>query len=66
MFVTLETPNFHTYFVRAVLIRCKILFLHDSTQVVLCYDVDKNERTEESCKAAENYFHYSSVTVPLY
>ena len=66
MFVTLETPNFHTYILRAVSIGSRIFVLHDSTQVVLCYDVDKDEWTEESCKAIENISYYSSVIVPLY
>ena len=66
MFVTLKTPKFRSFIVTAVSIGSKILVFQNESQVVLCYDVDKDEWTEKSCKAIENLCNYSTVTVPLY
>merc|ERR1712240_406733 len=66
MFVTLKTPKFRSFIVTAVSIGSKILVFQNESQVVLCYDVDRDEWTEKSCKAIKNLCNYSTVTVPLY
>ena len=66
MFVELKTPKLCSYSVTAVSIGSKIFVLHNYTQVVFCYDVVKDEWSEECCEATENNNMYSSVTVPLF
>ena len=66
MFVTFKTPKFRSFIVTAVSIGGKIFVFQNESQVVLCYDVDKDEWTENSCKATEKICDYSPVRVPLY
>ena len=66
MFTTVETPKFNSYRVESVLVGSRIFVFQNDTKVVLCYDDDKCEWTEKSCKATENIGHYSSVKIPFY
>ena len=66
MFVTFETPKFISSSVRAVSIGSKIFVFQDDTKIVLCYDVDKDEWSEEFCEATENICYYSAVKMPSY
>ena len=66
IFVTLEAPSFRSYRVKSVLVGNLILVFQNESQVVLCYNVDKHEWTEKSCKAIESYCKLTAVTVPLY
>ena len=65
-FVKLETPDFFSYRVKCNLVRSKILVFQNGTHVVLCYDVDKNEWSQESCEATKNIYRYSTVKEPIY
>ena len=65
-FVTLEAPNFLSFQVKSVLVGSKIFVFQNDTKVVLCYDDDKDEWTEKSCKTTENIRLYSSVKIPFY
>ena len=65
-FVALETPKFSSCLVQAVSIGSKIFVFQNFTKVVLCYDVDKDEWSEESFKATENIRYYSTVKMVLY
>ena len=66
MFVTLKTPKFYSRYVTAVLVKSKLFVFQSCKQLVLCYDVDKDKWSEESCEATENIIYFSSVKLPLY
>ena len=65
-FVILEAPNFFSYNVESALVGSKILVFQNYTEVLLCYDVDKDEWSKELCKATENIYYYSVVKMPSY
>ena len=65
-FVALETPTFSSCNVHTVSIGSKMFVFQNNTKFVLCYDVDKNEWSQESCKATENICYYSTVKMVLY
>ena len=65
MFVTLETPMFSSCYVQTVSIGSKIFVFQNNTRDVLCYDVLKDEWSEDVCEATENICFYSTVRVPL-
>ena len=65
MFAALKSPSV-TKLNKALMIGSKIKMFRNRTEAVLCYDVDKNEWTEEKCQATKNIEFYSCVKVPLY
>ena len=59
-FVSLKLPkiSFHN---RAISIGKKILVIHNNAQSIACYNVDKDEWSEESCEATKRYLDNISV-----
>ena len=64
-FVALKSPNREMFrFNKAVSIGNKIVLFQHESSTVLCYDVDKDEWSEDSCYITENINCYSCVRVP--
>ena len=65
-FVTINSLDIYTLYFETVAINSKIIVFHNYTQVAMCYDVDKDEWSEESCEVTNNFQHFSCVKVPWY
>ena len=53
-------------FNKCVPIGNKILIFHEMNSLVVCYDVDKNEWSEESCEVTKFLGDFSFVQIPSY
>ena len=42
----------------------KVFVFHERFPKLTCYDVDKNEWSEEFCEIARNFNNFSNVKVP--
>ena len=66
-FVALKSPPVEDiYLNKAISIGSKIFVFQDNKAAVLCYDVDKNEWSEESCEITKFLEFFCCVTIPIY
>ena len=49
---------------KAISLGSKILVFRDNETIVLCYDVETNEWSEDTCEVAENLEEYACVKLP--
>ena len=64
-FVSLKQPpciNFN----KSVAIGNKIVVFQENRTTILCYDVDKDEWSEESCEVTKDLSNFSCVKLPWY
>ena len=69
-FVALKSPPVEyvedVNLTKAIAIGNKILVFQDNKATVLCYDVDKNEWSEEPCEVTKHLQDFSCVKLPWY
>ena len=66
-FVAIKSPQVdHLRLNHAISIGNKIFAFQNVTSSILCYDVDKDEWSEESCEVTNNISLFSCVKLPLY
>ena len=66
-FVTLKSLGFNESFgMKAISVGNKILLFTYEAKLILCYDVDKDEWSRESCEATEDIGCDSLVKVPIH
>ena len=63
-FVSLKHPT-SIYYNKSVPIGNKIFAFRDGSSSVICYDVEKNKWTEESCEVAKHLDDFSCAKLPL-
>ena len=54
------------YFNKSLSIGTKIVIFQEKKGSLVCYDNDKNERSEESCKLTKDLYDFSCVKIPSY
>ena len=65
-FVRIKSPEIKNYlsFLNAFSIENKVFIFQDVLPKLICYDVDKNEWSEEKCEITRNLNRFSNVKVP--
>ena len=65
-FVTIKSPKLELVFgyTNAFSIENKVFVLQDRLPKLICYDVDKNEWSEELSEITRNLYSFSNVKVP--
>ena len=67
LFVAINSPPVeYVHLNKAISIGSKILVFQGNEESILCYDVDKNKWSEESCEVTEDLEEYSCVKLLSY
>ena len=64
-FISLKNQPFIDYS-KSVAIENRIVVFQDESSIVICYDVDKDEWSEESCELTKDLEGFSCAKLPLY
>ena len=66
-FVALKSSSVEdVYLNKAISVGSKILVFQDKSAIVLCYDVDEDDWSKESCEVTEHLRSFSCVKLPRY
>ena len=63
--ITIKSPEFDRFSrIRAKSIESKIFVIQEQCSKIICYDTNKNEWSEESCRVTKNLRWFPIVKVP--